>query len=287
MRIHTPLLDIKDQLIIFLAEGFAMISHAFTTPENPSIPALEKEWSNKVVHYLNTTFPTQKEVGQFLWTTGVSLSFNGLNEAAQNVINTVSGRVKILESILNQLETYYQFEPESARLFIQTIDSFSQVRSINYEQVKTFLQNGFLDMPEEEVKRAFLEIIGQSYIPTDWGGETEDVYTSYMILNGERIQTSIIFKGAGTVKSRKETHGGQLGKHGDQLERMMRTPTSKLYIVQSVKPIAQDIVNTIDAFIFKQRSSGNTCYYCIIDGQDTAMLLYAYGFLKEPVAARE
>src|SRR5579864_2037073 len=179
MRIHTPLLEIKDQLIIFLAEGFAIISHAFTTPENPNILALEKAWSNKVVHYLNTAFPTQKEVGQFLWTTGVSLSFNGLNEAAQNVINTVSGRVKILESILNQLETYYQFEPESPRLFVQTIDSFSQVRSINYEQVKPFLQNGFLDMPEEEVKRAFLEIIGQSYIPTDWGGETEDVFTSY------------------------------------------------------------------------------------------------------------
>jgi len=279
-------MDIKDQLLIFLAEGYAILSHAFTDRHNQGISVIANVWTTNIVDYLNTTFPTQKEAGQFLWTTHLSFNYGDMDDALQNVVNATSTRVKVLESILSQLEAFYQFEPESPRLFIQIIDSFSKVRSINYEQVKPFLQNGFLDIPEEEVKRAFLEIIGQSYVLTDWGGETEDVYTSFLILNGERLQTSIIFKGSGTVKSSRETHGGQLGKNGDQLERMMRTPTSKLYIVQSVKPIAQDIVNTFDAFVFKQRANGNNCYYCIIDGQETAMLLYAYGFLKEPVASR-
>jgi len=61
---------------------------------------------------------------------------------------------------------------------------------------------------------------------------------------------------------------------------MMRTNSSKLYILQSVKPVGQDIVNTFEVFIKDQKSQGNHCYYCVIDGQDTATLLYAYGFLN-------
>ena len=65
MRIHTPLLDIKDQLLIFLAEGFAIISHAFNDPENQSNTVLANSWSNDFVSFLRITFPTQKEVDSF------------------------------------------------------------------------------------------------------------------------------------------------------------------------------------------------------------------------------
>ncbi len=146
--------------------------------------------------------------------------------------------------------------------------------------MKAFLKNGFLDIPEERVKTALLEILGQSYQPNDWGGETEDIYTSYIWLNGERVQTSIILKGGGTIRGR-ETHLGNLGKNGDQLEHMMRTNSSKLFIIQSVKPIGQDIINAAQAFVSQHWAQGNKCYFCIVEGQDTAMLLYAYGFLKE------
>ena len=286
MRIRTPLLDIKDQLINFIAEGFGILEQAFLNRYNSNVSTMRQEWENRVVEYLERTFPTKKESGQFLYTPGIALVYTGMDTIVADTVNGTNKEIQILESILDNLETYYQFEPESPRLFIQNIDSFSKVRSVNYEQVEPFLQDGFLDMPEEEVKRAFLQIIQQSYIPTDWGGETEDVLTSYMLLNGKPEQASIIFKGRGTGKRRsKETHLGDLGKNGDQLEKMMRTPTSKLYIVQSVKHIGQDIINAIDAFVFKQRASGNTCQYCIIHGQDTAMLLYAYGFLKEAVAS--
>jgi hypothetical protein len=41
------------------------------------------------------------------------------------------------------------------------------------------------------------------------------------------------------------------------------------------------IVNTFEVFIADQRKKGNHCYYCIIDGQDTATILYAYGKLPQ------
>jgi hypothetical protein len=36
-----------------------------------------------------------------------------------------------------------------------------------------------------------------------------------------------------------------------------------------------------EALIAQQRERGNPCYYCIIDGQDTATILYAYDYLSQ------
>jgi hypothetical protein len=280
MRIQTPLPDIKDQLITFIAEGFGILGEGFLNRYNSNISSMREAWEVRVVNYLNSVFPTKKEAGQFQYTPNTALLYSDMDSGVQDAVYRTEKRIQILESILDTLETYYQFEPESPRLFIQTIDSFSKVRGLNTAQVKSFLTNGFLDIPEDTVKTAFLEIIGQSYKPNDWGGETEDIYSSHLWLNGERVQASIILKGGGTIHGH-ETHLGDLGKNGDQLERMMRTSSTKLFIIQSVKPIGQDIINATQAFVSQHWANGNKCYFCIVEGQDTAMLLYAYGFLKE------
>ena len=140
-------------------------------------------------------------------------------------------------------------------------------------------------MGEDTIKRAFAEIIGEQFVTNDHGGETEDLYTSRFLLNGQRVRSSITFNGPGKVQA-KETRMKDLGA-SNQLERMMRTDSSKLYILQSVRPVGQDIVNTFEVFIKDQRNKGNHCYYSIIDGQDTATILYAYGFLKQDVASTE
>ncbi len=280
MRISTTLVDVKDQLITFISEGFGIMGQAFLNRYNSEVPVMRQKWENSVVNYLDSVFPTKKESGQFLHTPYQSASYAGMPENISDAVNGVHKGIEVLERILDNLEKYYQFEPETQRLYIQSIDSFSKVRGLNTAQVKPFLKNGFLDVPEDTVKMALLEILGQSYKPNDWSGETEDIYSSYLWLNGERVQTSIILKGGGTIHGH-ETHLGDLGKNGDQLERMMRTSSSKLFIIQSVKPIGQDVVNAAQAFVSQHWANGNKCYFCVIDGQDTAMLLYAYDFLKE------
>lgn len=279
MIIHTPLNQVKDQLLNFISEGFSLLGNGFTNRHDDTLNQRFLDWSLRVVNYLDNSFPSKKESGQFLYTPGTSLHYGDMSEEVQNVINSTERRIKVLESILEKLSDYYQFELDAKRLFIQSIDSFSKARNVNSEQVRGQVHNGFLDLPEQRIKEAFLQIIGQSYIPNDWGGESEDIYSSFILLNGERVQTSIVLKGNGTVRG-NETHLGDLGANGDQLERMMRTGSSKLYIIQSVKPIGQDIINSAEAFIDQQRSRGNHCYYCAVDGQDTAMLMMAYGLLS-------
>src|SRR6266566_101089 len=277
MKIHTLSIDIKEQLLIFISEGFSIIECAFADRNDQKIFALEAVWITKVIGYFNDVFPTSKETNQFLHTPYTGLIYAGMDAVVQEVVNRTDNRVQILERILDKLDIYYQFEPESLNLVVQDIDSFSQVRGVNHRAVEGHVHNGFFNKDEESIKRAFAEIIGESFVPNDHGGETEDLYTSRIRLNGQRVRTSIIFNGPGKVRT-SQTRTKDLGAGGDQLERMMRTDSSKLYILQSVKPIAQDIVNTFEVFIKDQRSKGNHCYYCIIDGQDTAEILYAYGY---------
>jgi len=280
MKIQTPLIDIKDQLISFISEGFAILGFAFQSSQDQNgVSLMTQDWSNKVHAYLYSTFPTKKEAGQFLYTPGSGLIYNGMNSIVNNAINTIDRKLKVLEIILENLEKYYQFEPESLSIDIQHIGSFEKVRGINHRDIESYMQNGFFDRDEKTIKREFAEIIGESFIPKDWGGETEDLFTSRILLNGQRVPTSIIFNGPGKVKA-TQTRLSDLGTRGDQLVRMIRVRSSMLYILQSVKPIAHEIIETFEAHIKDLRSKGNHCYYCVIDGQDTATILYAYGYLS-------
>jgi hypothetical protein len=280
MRIHTPLVTVKDQIMSLISEGYVILDHAYYFGNDQSLSQEYAGWHSKVVNYLRDAFPTRVEWGHFIYS---SLPNHGdptlPPTTLQDVRKILGARINVLDLILEKLKLHYEFEPEAKRLYIQSIDSFGKVRDLNIVQVKPFLKDGFLDWSEKKIKEAFLEIIGQSFVPKDWGGETEDIYSALVLLNGERVQTSMILKGSGTIRGR-ETQPADLGKNADQLQRMFRAESSKLFIIQSVKPIAEAIVDAAELHIDRQRARGNHSYYCAIDGQDTALILYAYGFLK-------
>jgi hypothetical protein len=66
------------------------------------------------------------------------------------------------------------------------------------------------------------------------------------------------------------------GKNGDQLVRLARSEAS-LFFVQYVGNISESVVTDIAGKAALHRSRGAEASYCIIDGQDTARLLRAYG----------
>lgn len=66
------------------------------------------------------------------------------------------------------------------------------------------------------------------------------------------------------------------GKNGDQLVRLFTTPAD-LFIVQYVGRIAEMLIKDVQGKVTELHSQGKTAHFLIIDGQDTARLLYAYG----------
>jgi hypothetical protein len=250
------------------------VTHGRTLQE---IHPLAAQWTTRVMEYFQATFPTFKEGGQFAYGSFISTTYLGIDAEVNNILNNLNFRVGVLEAVLANMQTIYEFRPDTARLYIQDIDSFAKVRDINHQQIEHLLHDSAIDIPEKDVKAALIGIVGEFFVPKDWGGETEDIYTSRVLFSGNRIQTSMLLKGGGTIKGR-ETHLADLGKNGDQISRMVKSTTTDLFIVQSVKPIAQDIIHDLEVHIAKLRANGQHCYYCVIDGQDTALLLYAYGY---------
>ena len=114
----------------------------------------------------------------------------------------------------------------------------------------------------------------------DWPGESNDLYTSNLVVNGARTPTAFALKGNG-CKAR-ELRLRDCGKNGDQLLRLLESP-AELFVVQYVGCVSDAVIKDIAGKVEERRARGARAWFCIVDGQDTARVLRAYGTL--PVEA--
>jgi hypothetical protein len=69
------------------------------------------------------------------------------------------------------------------------------------------------------------------------------------------------------------------GKNGDQVVRLFQNPAD-LFIVQFVGNISEAVIHHAQSELAKLKSQGKEAHYLVMDGQDTARVLHAYGHLK-------
>lgn len=86
-----------------------------------------------------------------------------------------------------------------------------------------------------------------------------------------------MLKGPGI--GRKEMTIADCGTNGDQLVRLYTTPAN-LFVVQYVGPIAEAIIKDAEGKTAVLRAQGREAHFLILDGQDTARVLFAYGKLQ-------
>jgi hypothetical protein len=159
---------------------------------------------------------------------------------------------------------------------IDSIDNFSLVRGIAPPRRKKDLER-LRDIPEEKIKIAFAEIIGERTIPKDWSGEKSDLFSSWVKLDGKRISTAFAFKGP--AKYHPMTVA-DLGKNGDQIARLFEEP-AELLILQHCHEITPQVRGMMRAYA---QQMGRLRLFCLINGYDTIRLLQAYrkcGMSKE------
>lgn len=160
------------------------------------------------------------------------------------------------------------------RLYVDEIDSFRNVRQVSPEKGKACLIKGFLERSEDQVQLALEQILEVPFHRKDWAGEINDLYTSNISINGTRCAAAFLLKGPGI--GRKEMQIADCGKRGDQLVRLFSTPAD-LFVVQYVGPIADLLIKDVEGKVANLRAVGRDASYLIMDGQDTARLLLAYG----------
>lgn len=162
------------------------------------------------------------------------------------------------------------------RLHVDEIDSFALVRSVAPNAISQFLKDGVLDLPEEFIKRALEDILDVPFRRKDRPDELDDIYTANVVVGGLRLSTAFMLKGPGIGK--KELTIAHCGKNGDQLVRLFDAPAD-LFVVQFVGWISEMVVKNVVSHVDALHKRGKKGQFMILDGQDTARLLVAYGKL--------
>jgi hypothetical protein len=128
------------------------------------------------------------------------------------------------------------------------------------------------DVSEDEVKRLIAKLLGEPVVPKDWGGEESDIFSSNLRIAGTPRTGAFLLKGP--AKFHMMTMA-DCGKNGDQIYRLFNIPAD-VYVIQHCHEIGAAVRKTMEAFAL-QRSFTKPCQIIIVDGNDTARLLRAYG----------
>ncbi len=152
------------------------------------------------------------------------------------------------------------------QITVDDIDSFAKVR-----KQKATCQ--LKPMYEKKFKRGLQKIIGEPGTFNDWGGETDDLYSTRLMIGGRRLPAAFGLKGRGTegVLTPKK-----MGKNGDQIQRLFRSP-AEAFIVQCCDQINQSVIEQMKYFaIAKSATNEQRIYFGVIDGRDSQRLYEAY-----------
>jgi len=157
--------------------------------------------------------------------------------------------------------------PRTRLVTVDDIDNFAKVRGVQV------LVGTYTRIPEKVFKRGIARIVGETGHFQDWGGESNDLYTTRIHLEGNRVPAAFAFKGPGT---KGILTPGQMGKHGNQIQRLFRIP-AEVYIVQYWEQISEDVIEQLHTFaVARSATGGERICYGVIDGDDSTRLVLAY-----------
>jgi hypothetical protein len=155
---------------------------------------------------------------------------------------------------------------DAQQITIDGIDSFNKVRGV------TQILNP-VPIDEEKFQQGLQKIMGETGNFQDWGGETDDLFSTRLVLNGERKSVAFGLKGKGTTGKLTPK---KMGKRGDQVQRLFRAP-AEVFLVQYWDQIDESIMEQMKQFaVAKSAVEAKRIYYGVIDGQDTLRILTAY-----------
>lgn len=155
---------------------------------------------------------------------------------------------------------------------IDSIDSFAGVKFITSDAVKQQFPKLPVGASESEIKHLFHSIVEDPFPKKDWGGEQNDIFTSRIVLQGQRRHTAFFLKGPAV---RGKLTIAKCGKNGDQIQRLFQSP-AEVFVIQYNGEIDERVVEEAKQKVENLRAKGREAVVTFVDGYDTARLLAAY-----------
>jgi hypothetical protein len=156
--------------------------------------------------------------------------------------------------------------PDAKRITIDDIESFSRARGVS-------AGTSGVPIKEKSFKDGLKAILREEGEFQDWGGESDDLFTTRLVIAGSRKAAAFGLKGKGT---RGILYANKMGKRGDQIQRLFGAP-AEVFLVQYWGQVDERVYELMEKLATaKSIGQGNRIYWGVIDGGDTARLVKAY-----------
>jgi hypothetical protein len=293
MQLKKSKSQIENELLDILNYGYAILNHIqsdftskiwqgeFSRTDDQQYCDAVDQWTSLSVSFLVSAFPTLFEMQTYTNLMNLdakSLSLDFRNKPEIVVLNhslrkLLQHRITLLDQTVRNNISRYD-DVRKLRVYIEEIDSFKDVSNVTSDMVIDLLDNGYLNKSEEFIQVSLEEILSVPFHKKDWGGEINDLYTTNLIVGRSRVATAFLLKGNGLKKKTLEIK--DCGKNGNQIIRLCDSP-AQLFIIQFVGYISEYVIKDIEGKVNELQLQGVLAQYCVIDGQDTARILRAYG----------
>ncbi len=155
---------------------------------------------------------------------------------------------------------------DATRITVDDIESFAKVRGKESD-------NQSPPIEERVFKQGLQKILGEEGTFQDWGGESDDLFSTRMFVGGQRKAVAFGLKGKGTKGA---LYPKKMGKRGDQIQRLFGAPAD-CFLVQYWGQIDESVNEQMrDLAMLKSVQECKRIYYGVIDGRDTMRILLAY-----------
>lgn len=291
MRLRVSRPSAEETLIARLNEGYELRQNLWTdynqrrtagtfdaSTDIARYHQMADDWVNCIYGDLIDIFPTHLEANFFRdRESSTAVCYEGIDQKFGRLYYDVVPRfIERTRKILEDHLLRYTDLPLSDRLYVEDIDSFRKVRDVNPAQVAHVLDHGYLDRSEDSIQLALEQILDVPFHKKDWGGEINDLYTANVTVNGARRATAFLLKGNGL--HRREMRIADCGDNGDQIVRLFQSP-AELYVVQFVGTLSEMVIADVESKVRDCRANDRNACFLVMDGQDTARVLHAYGKL--------
>lgn len=160
------------------------------------------------------------------------------------------------------------FKPKTKTVYIDDVQEFQKVKSV--KGTPTAMSPPRL--PEAAIKKGIVKLLGEELDPKDWGGESNDIFTTRITINGKRKRAAFALKGPAKTGPLVP---GKMGKNGDQIQRLFGSP-AQVFFVQYEGEIKESVMQLMTQLAIAKALTEREVHYGVIDMKDTYRLRLAY-----------
>lgn len=127
-------------------------------------------------------------------------------------------------------------------------------------------------LSEARTKKGFVKLLGDTHVAKDWGGESNDIFTTNLSIAGKKRRAAFALKGPAKTGPLVP---GKMGKNGDQLQRLFDAPAD-VFVVQYEGEIRESVHKLMQELARARAISHGRTWWCVIDGDSMRRLRKAY-----------